>query len=368
MTTTLADALPDAPFWEGRSLDIDGSLDEVWAALINARWSDLRLTTPLMLLRSFGTSLADRDRRLLEHGPVRLMRTDPPHYAGAAQIGRPWQLRPEPGPVLDTLQAVADFNEPEWLKYGMDFTLEALTSGSTRITTTTLCEPTDGLAFRRFWPYWALIRPFSGLIRRDMLQAIARGVRREASRDSTRAYVSGSFPERTRGVGVVHNAHRRLLSVSVEDAGDLLDSLASPDDRLWPFEYWPPMRLDRPLRHGARGGHGPIRYHVEAYTPGLRVRFHFDAPTGFDGYHEYVVDPAPDGQAILTHTLNMRTTGRARLSWPMLYRPLHDALLTDSLSKAAGETGGASDWTWRVRALRALARQAQLRRPRSQPK
>ncbi len=110
------------------------------------------------------------------HPDVTLLRTDPPSYAVAADIGRPWQLRPELGPTPATMQDLIELSEPGWLKYGMDFALHALDPGRIRVTTTTLCEPTGEAARRRFRPYWTLIRPFSGLIRRDMLQAVARGV------------------------------------------------------------------------------------------------------------------------------------------------------------------------------------------------
>lgn len=171
MRTTLAEALPGTRFSERHSLDIDASPEQVWAALTALRWSDLRITRLLMLLRSLGRAPKAGEQRVLDQGPVRL---ESPRYAAGAAIGRPWQLRPEPGPHVEGLQGVADFGEPGRLKYGMDFTLIELPTGHTRLDTATLCEPTDESARRRFRPYWLLIRPFSGLIRRDMPHAIAR--------------------------------------------------------------------------------------------------------------------------------------------------------------------------------------------------
>lgn len=157
---------------------------------------------------------------------------------------------------------------------------------------------------------------------------------------------------------MVHNVHERQLPVPPEVVGRLIDALASPADELWPDELWPAMRFDRPMSVGARGGHGPIRYHVEDYAPGQRVRFRFEAPAGFDGYHEYVVVRS-GGDTVLRHSCVMRTVGPARLTWPLLYRPLHDALLEDSLDKATRSLGldvlEPQRWSWRVRRLRALA-------------
>jgi len=171
---------------------------------------------------------------------------------------------------------------------------------------------------------------------------------------------------------MIQNVHERRLPFSPEAGGRLIDALASPSDELWPAEQWPAMRLDRPLSVGARGGHGPIRYHVEHYVPGQLVRFRFEAPAGFDGHHEYLILRVAEADTVLRHSLLMQTTGPARLSWPLLYRPLHDALIEDSLDKASRSLGvGVPEphrWSWRVRCLRAVARRAQRRRSkRSKP-
>ncbi len=178
MMTKLAEALPGVSFSEAHSLDIEASAEVVWAALTSLEWNDLRVTAPLMLLRGMRRTPAAGRQRVLEHGPATLMCLESPKYAATAAIGRPWKLIPEFGPKTTELHDIAGFREPGWLKYGMDFTLEELPTGHTRITTTTLCEPTDELARRQFRRYWLLIRPFSGLIRRDMLRAIARRARK----------------------------------------------------------------------------------------------------------------------------------------------------------------------------------------------
>ncbi|KUP96864.1 SRPBCC family protein [Thermobifida cellulosilytica] len=165
---------------------------------------------------------------------------------------------------------------------------------------------------------------------------------------------------------MVRNEHQRRLAASPEAVGALVDSLASPDDRLWPAERWPAMRLDGPLAVGARGGHGPVRYRVAEYRPGRSVRFRFEAPAGFHGHHEYAVIPLGEEEALLRHSLVMRTTGWARLSWPLFYRPLHDALIEDSLDRACRSLGLAvarpHRWSPLVRLLRTVAVRAAVRR------
>jgi hypothetical protein len=158
---------------------------------------------------------------------------------------------------------------------------------------------------------------------------------------------------------MVTNVHERIIDADPDAVGALIDALASPSDGLWPAGQWPAMRLDRPLAIGARGGHGPIRYVVEDHVPSRMVRFRFRSPAGFDGYHEYLVLPRSGGGSTLRHSLLMTTNGLARLSWPLVIGPLHDALIEDSFDKAVGtlkaEKPAQRRWNLRVRVLRALS-------------
>lgn len=139
--------------------------------------------------------------------------------------------------------------------------------------------------------------------------------------------------------------------------GALLDRLASPTDPIWPKRDWPAMRFDRPLQQGAVGGHGPIRYSVESYEPGQLIRFRFSAPRGFDGTHTFEVLSTPDERSTLRHELVMEARGPALVTWPLIFRPLHDALLEDALDHAERAAGGDPSpraWPLSVRVLRAI--------------
>jgi hypothetical protein len=158
------------------------------------------------------------------------------------------------------------------------------------------------------------------------------------------------------------NIHERQLPGSAITVGSLIDGLAGVNDRLWPHDRWPPMRFDRPLELGAVGGHGPVRYRVEAYTPGQRIVFRFD-PTrgltrGFKGVHFFEVED--QGQySVLKHVIDAECTLPAWLRWQILVRPLHDALLEDALDGAVQAVGGSVEtparWSSWVRLLRRLA-------------
>ena len=167
----------------------------------------------------------------------------------------------------------------------------------------------------------------------------------------------------------VQGTHARDLDAPVEEVGRLVAALGSERDVLWPNAQWPGTRIefDRPLGPGARGGHGVIRYSVEAYEPGRRVRFRFDPGSGLDGTHGFDVEPLAGNRARLVHTLDTRLEGAVRLTKPLLLR-MHDTLLGQLLDNAERETGGRVESPTRMalwmRAMNAVeARLARERRP-----
>ncbi|HYO91997.1 MAG TPA: hypothetical protein VEQ40_10185, partial [Pyrinomonadaceae bacterium] len=133
---------------------------------------------------------------------------------------------------------------------------------------------------------------------------------------------------------MVTNIHERSFHAPLSSIGELIDRLASRDDLLWPQDRWPPMRFSGPLGIGASGGHGPIRYEVEAYEPGRSIRLRCTAPRGFLGTHGFEALESATGVVQLRHVLAMQVSGGARLSWPLVFRPLHDALIEDALDRA----------------------------------
>jgi hypothetical protein len=156
----------------------------------------------------------------------------------------------------------------------------------------------------------------------------------------------------------IRNVHERVLPATVDQVGALLDGLAGPEDRLWPVDRWPglPLRFDRPLGVGARGGHGRVRYRVEEYVPGRRVVFRFDERMRMDGTHRFEVDDS-QGVVELRHVLAGQPRGiRTLLTWLLVIRPLHDAVLEDLLDRAelavSGKVLRPARWSWWVRQLR----------------
>lgn len=134
------------------------------------------------------------------------------------------------------------------------------------------------------------------------------------------------------------NVHEQELPVAQEEASALIDTLASPTDLLWPTNRWPEMRFDQGLVKDAIGGHGPIRYRVIEYLPGKRVRFAFLGPRGLEGEHGFELFSAGASRSLLRHWVIANLERSMRWQWPLIIRPLHDALLEDALDCALAFT------------------------------
>lgn len=154
----------------------------------------------------------------------------------------------------------------------------------------------------------------------------------------------------------IHNVHERTLPLG-GTPGSLIDGLAGDDDRLWPHDRWPAMRFEGGLHEGNQGGHGPIRYRVIEHRPGHLARFGFTAPPGLIGEHRWELDYSADA-IVLRHILTGHTEDRMRWQWPLLFEPLHDALVEDALDHAVAEMSETeyrpARWPARARTLRWL--------------
>ena len=157
---------------------------------------------------------------------------------------------------------------------------------------------------------------------------------------------------------MITNVHQRTLPVPAADAGFLIDELAGPNDRLWPYDRWPAIRFAHPLQVGAKGGHGPFRYKVGAHAPGRRVQFVFSNST-VEGFHEFELLEGDETHCVLRHTLMAHPSALFSVVWALLIGPLHDACLRDLLDRAEAATGG--ETRRRPHPVAVRARRAMLR-------
>ncbi len=177
MPTALEQAMPVFHFRERHTRWIDAEPARVWQVLTSLTLDQLTLTRWLVAMRHLGRQSSPPSRPLLTSGPVRMFELKAPTYALGGNVSRAWQFSPERRDVT-SLEEFVGFDEPGWVKCLLDFDLQPR-DGGVQLSTETRGHSTDQRARRLFAAYWAVIRPGSGLIRRDMLATIARVARLE---------------------------------------------------------------------------------------------------------------------------------------------------------------------------------------------
>lgn len=116
-------------------------------------------------------------REFEAHG-FSVLAESPPRELVVGLVGRFWTLG---GDLCRDVDA-ARFrqSEPGTARSAWNFEVTPIVEGGCELATETRVHCADAAARRRFLPYWLLIRPFSGMIRRLML----REIRREAEATS----------------------------------------------------------------------------------------------------------------------------------------------------------------------------------------
>ena len=100
----------------------------------------------------------------------------PPRHLVMGLIGRFWKSK---GDILRFNPDEFDgFNEPGFAKATWSFDLVEI-GESTILTTETRIRCTDDVSLRSFNRYWRLVRPFSGLVRSEVLRSIKKAVESE---------------------------------------------------------------------------------------------------------------------------------------------------------------------------------------------
>lgn len=156
----------------------------------------------------------------------------------------------------------------------------------------------------------------------------------------------------------VLNIHIREINQPKSEVAKLFETLSSKNDMMLATDKWPPMRLDKGLQVGSKGGHGPIRYFVTDYQKESAITFQFDLK-GFDGFHTFEINEIAADKTQLKHTIDITTSGWATLKWLFAIRSLHDAYIEDAFDKVENHFTAnkkKSQWTSWVRILRKVMR------------
>ena len=173
--TSLDGLLPEWHFRERHRRSTSAPAAALLAAAETVTWAEVPVMRTLMGIRSIGRLRRPANHLVLDDMAVAgfavLTRTrDELVIAG---LGRPWAHGGGRAPRLaeqaDPVAVFTDFTAPGWAKVALSFRV-----GMGELTTETRVLLTDQASRRAFARYWLLIRPFSGLIRRQWRATIAR--------------------------------------------------------------------------------------------------------------------------------------------------------------------------------------------------
>ena len=170
----LDELIPSYDFRERHSTSVSATPAATLAAVKATTLREMPGVGPLLALRGIR---AARNRPLVAElvglGFDRLVDAEDELVLG--YVGRPW--RPAGGRRVRPAspEAWAAFDEPGYAKAALCFR-----AVDGRLETETRIRLTDAASRRRFALYWALIRPWSGLIRRSWLRAARRRAARAA--------------------------------------------------------------------------------------------------------------------------------------------------------------------------------------------
>jgi hypothetical protein len=177
--------VPDPDFSERHSIEVAGSAADAYRAIWTTDLGRSPIVGALLALRALPSALLGREpmprpaRSLTLRdaigSPFGLLAEAPGEELVLGVAGRFWRPTGNVEPFRRDL-----FDEP--LPRGLaravwNFAVEAAPGAPVRVTTETRVACADRASRLRFAAYWVLIRPFSGLIRRQMLRAIRESCR-----------------------------------------------------------------------------------------------------------------------------------------------------------------------------------------------
>jgi hypothetical protein len=169
--------LPECQVSARYSLLVGASVEQTYAALTKANFSDLAIVRGLMRLRGYRlrherATASNSQRGTREYGSFLLLATVAEQEVLLGIAGRFW--RPDGGIVAGlTPEEFRGFHRDGYAKAVWNFSLAA-GQGGTQLSTETRVQTLGRAATMKFRLYWLVVGPFSGLMRKAMLREIKR--------------------------------------------------------------------------------------------------------------------------------------------------------------------------------------------------
>ncbi|NND33326.1 MAG: hypothetical protein HKN76_12110 [Saprospiraceae bacterium] len=156
----------------------------------------------------------------------------------------------------------------------------------------------------------------------------------------------------------VLNVHSRIISATTDEIAEIIGTLATPSDLIWPIGKWPAMKFKDGLEIGNTGGHGPIRYCVSQKRTNY-IEFTFSNPKGMVGVHWIKWESVRHQETKIIHCIDMNTMGLATFKWKLVIEPLHNALIEDAFDQLENRFSSRAvktPWSPYVHSLRGIYR------------
>jgi hypothetical protein len=152
-------------FSESHKILIKCSPQKAYETLITLNFSESIFIRCLFWLRGLNS-------RNLQHLRERftLLYNEPSKEIILGLIARPWKL--SGGRLHLSKEDFQSFSEPDYAKIVWNFTFEHQNENETLVSTETRILCTDIKSRKKFRKYWFFIRPFSGLIRIEILRIL----------------------------------------------------------------------------------------------------------------------------------------------------------------------------------------------------
>lgn len=169
------DFLPNYDVHERHRTDVHAPRERVYTAVRQLDISEAKLSMWLFRLRGLASGLRAPTTFTLEDFldvGFTLLGEKPNEELLLGLVGQFWK----PSGKLIQLPAAdfRDFAEPGYTKAAWNFSLQPTGENRVRLETETRVQCTDATSRRFFKLYWVLVGPFSGLIRREVLNVIKR--------------------------------------------------------------------------------------------------------------------------------------------------------------------------------------------------
>jgi hypothetical protein len=182
--TRIDDVMPAYHFHEVHAIRIHASPDRVFCAIKAVTPQEIRFLRTLMAIRSLGRTRLPKATPFLDiftrWGYALLVQEPGCELVGGGILRFSSGARPK---VTDP-QSFLGFVEPGCAKVTLNFCVEEVGEGWSRVTTQTRILGTDRSGRRRFGAYWRVIYPGSAIIRRMLLRAIKRRAEQDSAVES----------------------------------------------------------------------------------------------------------------------------------------------------------------------------------------